>query len=119
MNLKIKKLGKDLQNIFQSVKETIHVGIIILEELYLLLTYLLYQMWVEKKTKPENKSQQQQKEDTKNVMKKIKTSQSGQKKDGKKVSKKDAGLNCIGYPHDDPYGLIAAFKLAFGFNTKK
>ena len=52
-------------------------------------------------------------------MKKIKTSQSGQKKDGKKVSKKDAGLNCIGYPHDDPYGLIAAFKLAFGFNTKK
>ena len=53
------------------------------------------------------------------MIKKIKTSQSGQKKDGKKVSKKDAGLNCIGYPHDDPYGLIAAFKLAFGFNTKK
>ena len=53
------------------------------------------------------------------MSKKIKTSQSGQKKDGKKASKKDAGLNCIGYPHDDPYGLIAAFKLAFGFNTKK
>ena len=56
MNTKIKKLGKDLQNTFLSVKEIFHVGIIILEELYLLLTYLLYQMWVEKKTKPENKS---------------------------------------------------------------
>jgi hypothetical protein len=53
------------------------------------------------------------------VKKKIKISRSGQKKDGKKVSKKDNGLNCIGYPHDDPYGLIAAFKLAFGFNIKK
>ncbi len=28
-------------------------------------------------------------------------------------------LNCIGYPHDDPYGLAAAFKKAFGFNNKK
>ena len=37
----------------------------------------------------------------------------------KKVRKKVNGLNCIGYPHDDPYGLIAAFKLAFGFNNKK
>tara|TARA_B100001123_G_C14786961_1_gene818894 strand:+ start:137 stop:355 length:219 start_codon:yes stop_codon:yes gene_type:complete len=43
------------------------------------------------------------------VSKKIKKSQSGQKKDGKKVSKKDDGLNCIGYPHDDPYGLVAAW----------
>ena len=46
-------------------------------------------------------------------------SPSGQKKDVKKVSKKEDGLNCIGYPHDDPYGLAAAFKLAFGFNNKK
>lgn len=53
------------------------------------------------------------------MSKKIKTSQSGQKKEEKKASKKDVGLNCIGYPHDDPYGLIAAFKLTFGFNTKK
>ena len=119
MNMKIKKLGKDLQNIFLFIKEIFHVGIIILEELLQLLTYLLYQIWVENKIKPENKSLKQQRKDIKNVMKKIKTSQSGQKKDGKKVSKKDAGLNCIGYPHDDPYGLIAAFKLAFGFNTKK
>ena len=28
-------------------------------------------------------------------------------------------LNCIGYPHDDPYGLIAAFKKTFGFNKEK
>jgi hypothetical protein len=35
----------------------------------------------------------------------------------KKVSKKDDGLNCIGYPHDDPYGLAAAFKKTFGFNN--
>ena len=27
----------------------------------------------------------------------------------KKVNKKDAGLNCIGYPHDDPYGLVEAW----------
>ena len=26
-------------------------------------------------------------------------------------------LNSIGYPHDDPYGLIAAFKKTFGFNN--
>ena len=37
----------------------------------------------------------------------------------KKVAVKEPKLNNIGYPHDDPYGLIAAFKLAFGFNTKK
>lgn len=53
------------------------------------------------------------------MSKKIKTSQSGQKKDGKKASKKDNGLNCIGYPHDDPYGLIAAFKKIFGFSKDK
>ena len=66
-------------------------------------------MWVERKTKPGSKSQQQQREDIKNVSKKIKTSQSGQKKGVKKVNKKDDGLNCIGYPHDDPYGLVAAW----------
>ena len=43
------------------------------------------------------------------MKKKIKISQSGQKKDVKKVNKKDAGLNCIGYPHDDPYGLVEAW----------
>ena len=36
-------------------------------------------------------------------------SPSGQKKDVKKVSKKEDGLNCIGYPHDDPYGLVEAW----------
>ena len=36
----------------------------------------------------------------------------------KKVAVKSK-LNCIGYPHNDPYGLAAAFKLAFGFNNKK
>ena len=35
----------------------------------------------------------------------------------KKVVVKEPELNCIGYPHDDPYGLIAAFKKAFGFNN--
>ena len=30
---------------------------------------------------------------------------------------KEPELKCIGYPHDDPYGLIAAFKKAFGFNN--
>jgi hypothetical protein len=53
------------------------------------------------------------------VNKKIKTSPSGLENEEKKVSKKDDGLNCIGYPHDDPYGLIAAFKKTFGFNIKK
>ena len=43
------------------------------------------------------------------MKKKIKISPSGRKKEEKKVSKKDAGLNCIGYPHDDPYGLVAAW----------
>ena len=43
------------------------------------------------------------------MRKKIKISQSGRKKEEKKVYKKDDGLNCIGYPHDDPYGLIAAW----------
>ena len=28
-------------------------------------------------------------------------------------------LNSIGYPHDDPYGLIAAFWKAFGGKEKK
>ena len=32
----------------------------------------------------------------------------------KKVAVKSK-LNCIGYPHNDPYGLAAAF----GFNNKK
>ena len=36
-------------------------------------------------------------------------SPSGLKNEEKKVSKKDAGLNCIGYPHDDPYGLVEAW----------
>ena len=44
-------------------------------------------------------------------------SPSGLKNEEKKVSKKDDGLNCIGYPHDDPYGLAAAFKKTFGFNN--
>jgi hypothetical protein len=35
----------------------------------------------------------------------------------KKVAIKEPKLNCIGYPHDDPYGLIAAFKKTFGFNN--
>ena len=34
-----------------------------------------------------------------------------------KVVVKEPKLNCIGYPHDDPYGLIAAFKKTFGFNN--
>ena len=34
-----------------------------------------------------------------------------------KVVVKKPELNCIGYPHDDPYGLIAAFKKTFGFNN--
>ena len=43
------------------------------------------------------------------VKKKISKRQTGQKKDGKKVSKKDAGFNSIGFPHDDPYGLAEAW----------
>ena len=35
----------------------------------------------------------------------------------KKVAIKEPKLNSIGYPHDDPYGLIAAFKKTFGFNN--
>ena len=35
----------------------------------------------------------------------------------KKVAVKEPKLNNIGYPHDDPYGLIAAFKKTFGFNN--
>ena len=35
----------------------------------------------------------------------------------KKVAIKEPKLNNIGYPHDDPYGLIAAFKKTFGFNN--
>ena len=35
----------------------------------------------------------------------------------KKVAVKKPKLNNIGYPHDDPYGLIAAFKKTFGFNN--
>jgi len=35
----------------------------------------------------------------------------------KQIMRKD--LNCIGYPHDDPYGLIAAFKKTFGWKEKK
>ena len=35
----------------------------------------------------------------------------------KKVAVKAPKLNNIGYPHDDPYGLIAAFKKTFGFNN--
>ena len=42
-------------------------------------------------------------------MKKIKV-----KKIKKEIKPK---LNNIGYPHDDPYGLIAAFKKTFGFNN--
>ena len=53
------------------------------------------------------------------MMKKIKTSQSGQKKDVKKASKKDDGLNCIGYPHDDPYGLVEAWWKIFTKPTDK
>ena len=34
-----------------------------------------------------------------------------------KMVLKEPELNCIGYPHDDPYGLIAAFKKTFGFNN--
>ena len=36
-----------------------------------------------------------------------------------KVVVKEPELNCIGYPHDDPYGLIAAFKKTFGFSKEK
>ena len=36
-------------------------------------------------------------------------SPSGLKNEEKKVNKKDDGLNCIGYPHDDPYGLVEAW----------
>jgi len=28
-------------------------------------------------------------------------------------------LNCIGYPHDDPYGLVEAFKRTFGWKEEK
>ena len=35
----------------------------------------------------------------------------------KKVAVKEPKLNNIGFPHDDPYGLIAAFKKTFGFNN--
>ena len=35
----------------------------------------------------------------------------------KKVAVKEPKLNNIGYPQDDPYGLIAAFKKTFGFNN--
>ena len=35
----------------------------------------------------------------------------------KMVAVKEPKLNNIGYPHDDPYGLIAAFKKTFGFNN--
>ena len=45
----------------------------------------------------------------KNVKKKIKKRQSGQKKEEKKVSKKDVGFNSIGFPHNDPYGLVEAW----------
>ena len=31
-----------------------------------------------------------------------------------KVVVKEPELNCIGYPHDDPYGLIASFWRCFG-----
>ena len=37
----------------------------------------------------------------------------------KKASKKDAGLNCIGYPHDDPYGLVEAWWKIFTKPTNK
>ena len=46
-------------------------------------------------------------------MKKIKV-----KKIKKEIKKEiKPKLNSIGYPHDDPYGLIAAFKKTFGFNN--
>ena len=64
--MNINRQEKDLQNIFQYIKETIRVGLLLLEELLLLLTYLLYQMWVEKKIKPENKYYKRQKMGTKN-----------------------------------------------------
>ena len=53
------------------------------------------------------------------MKKKIKISPSGQKKEGKKVSKKDAGLNILGYPHDDPYGLAEAWWKIFTKPTEK
>ena len=54
-----------------------------------------------------------------NVKKKIKKLQSGRKKEEKKVSKKDAGFNAIGFPHDDPYGLAEAWWKIFTKPTEK
>ena len=54
-----------------------------------------------------------------NVKKKIKKLQSGRKKEEKKVSKKDAGFNVIGFPHDDPYGLAEAWWKIFTKPTEK
>ena len=36
------------------------------------------------------------------------------KKAVKKKKKENVELNCLGYPVNDPYGLIAAFYRAFG-----
>jgi|TARA_R100000479_G_C6314504_1_gene175284 hypothetical protein len=36
------------------------------------------------------------------------------KKEVKKKKKEKVELNCLGYPVNDPYGLIAAFYRAFG-----
>ena len=36
-------------------------------------------------------------------------SPSGLKNEEKKVSKKDDGLNILGFPKDDPYGLVEAW----------
>ena len=36
------------------------------------------------------------------------------KKEVKKKNKEKVELNCLGYPVNDPYGLIAAFYRAFG-----
>jgi len=35
------------------------------------------------------------------------------KKSKEKIAKPKVKLNCIGYPEDDPYGLVAAFWTIF------
>ena len=53
--MKIEKPESGLRKTDLSIKETFRVGILLSEELYLLLKYLLYQIWVERKTKDESK----------------------------------------------------------------